>query len=111
MFTKDDVAKLVSDLGERKIDPPLELGEPHSFGLGLDALDPVSGHILTLARPHRADIGQTEILRTVDHVVAHVQGLRLANLHARRAAGEFVPTKSEETPAEPQPAPEPQPAA
>jgi hypothetical protein len=105
MYTKDDVAKLVGEVGELKLDPPLEVSEPISFGLQVDLFDPVSGHILTLCRPQRADIGQSEILLTAAQVGAAVAGMRIAKLHADRAAG-ILPPAAEAKPAE-QPAAQP----
>ena len=87
MYTKEDVARLVSDLDEQKLDPPVEVGEPRDFGLGLDVFDPVSGEILTLARPHRHDTGQPEIFLSPKQAVQAVLGARARRLHYARAAG------------------------
>jgi hypothetical protein len=103
MYTKDDVAKLVAEVGELNLNPPLEVSEPLSFGLEVDLFDPVSGHILTLCRPHRPDIGESEIRLTAAQVASTVAGLRIAKLHADRAAGILPPKPAEEpaAPAEP----------
>ena len=87
MFTKDHVAALASALGALNLDPPVELTDAHSFGLGLDLFDPVSHQIITVARPQRADIGQSEILLTPAQVAQAVAGARMNRLHAVRAAG------------------------
>jgi hypothetical protein len=87
MYSKDDVAALVADLGNLKLAPAVECGEAHSFGLGLDVFDPVSGQIMTVARPQRADIGQAEILMTAAQVGSAIASARHARLLAVRAAG------------------------
>lgn len=87
MHTKEDVARLVSDLGAVKIDPPVELGKPDCFGLALDLFDPLSGQVLALARPARADIGQPAILLTAAQVGVAVAAARTARLHQVRSAG------------------------
>lgn len=87
MYTKDDVARLVTDFGSHKFDPGVEMGEPGCFGLCLALHDPVSGQVITLARPARTDIGQSEILLTADQVAVAVAGARANRLHAVRAAG------------------------
>jgi hypothetical protein len=87
MHTKDDVARLVSDLGNVKLDPPVELGKPDCFGLALDLFDPVSGQVMTLARPARSDNGQSEIMLTAAQVGAAVVNARIARLHEVRTAG------------------------
>src|SRR6202051_3438703 len=86
-FTKDDVARLVSELNADKLDPPVEIGSPSTFGLELELYDPVSGEIFTLARPHRGDIGQVEVLLTAAQVRHAVAAARVARLHAVRTAG------------------------
>jgi hypothetical protein len=87
MYSKDDVTALVADLGTLKLDPAIESGEAHSFGLGLDVFDPVSGQIMTVARPQRRDIGQSEILMTAAQVAATVATARHTRLIEVRAAG------------------------
>jgi hypothetical protein len=87
MYTKDDVAKLLADIAELKLDPPLEVGQALSFGLEVDLFDPVSGQILTACRPQRTDIGETEIRLTAAQVGSAVAGMRLAKLHSDRALG------------------------
>lgn len=87
MYTKDDVARIAEDIAGRDIEPPIEVGESYDFGLSLDVFDPVSGHIITVARPHRPDIGQTQILRSGEEVARDVAAGRITKLHAERAAG------------------------
>jgi hypothetical protein len=87
MFTKDHVAALVDSLSALNLDPPVEVAEAHSFGLGVDIFDPVSGQIITAARPQRADIGQSEIFLTAAQVAQAVTGARMTRLHQVRAAG------------------------
>jgi hypothetical protein len=87
MYTKDDVARLVSDLGEQKLEPGVEVGEPRHFGLAVDVFDPVSGEVLTIARPHRHDTGQTEILLSAKQAAQAVLQARARRLHTARAAG------------------------
>jgi hypothetical protein len=87
MYTKDDVARLVSELGEQKLDPALEVGEPTHFGLALDVFDPVSHEIITLARPHRRDTGQSEILLSAKQAVQAVLSARAHRLQSARNAG------------------------
>jgi len=87
MYTKEHVAALVDQIKAHKIEPPVELTETHSFGLGLELFDPVSHQIITVARPHRADIGQSEILLSAPQVAQAVAGARMTRLHAVRTAG------------------------
>lgn len=87
MYHKDHVAALASALGEYKIDPPVELGTPDAFGLGLELFDPVSGQIITVARPARTDLSQSEILLTPMQVAQAVTSARMNRLHQVRAAG------------------------
>jgi hypothetical protein len=86
MYTKDHVASLVTELGNLKIDPPVEIESSH-FGLSAHAFDPVSGQIITLAQPHRVDIGQPAILLTPKQAAEAVAALRAQHLHNVRAAG------------------------
>jgi hypothetical protein len=87
MYSKDYVTALVASLGALTFDPAVEVGSPDAFGLGLDLFDPVSGQIITVARPQRADIGQSEILLTPAQVAQAVNGARMNRLHQVRAAG------------------------
>jgi hypothetical protein len=45
------------------------IGEPYAFGMGLDVFDPETGVILTVARPHRRDIGEEPIVMSAPGVV------------------------------------------
>lgn len=87
MYTKDDVAKLLEAIGKLVFDPAIEVGTPDEFGLGVDIFDPVSGQIITVARPHRSDIGQPEILLTAEQVAVAVTQARSRRLHEDRARG------------------------
>lgn len=86
MYTKDDVAQLVDELGNYKIDPAVEI-ESGQFGLSTHLFDPVSGQIITLAQPHRVDVGQPEILLTPMQVAAAVSSARATHVQNVRAAG------------------------
>jgi hypothetical protein len=86
MYTKDDVAHLVTDFGALKIDPAVEI-ETGQFGLVVYAFDPVSGQVITLAQPHRADIGQPMILLTAEQASGAVAAARAQHLHNVKAAG------------------------
>lgn len=85
-YTREDVKKLVTDLGEHK-DLKFEIGELHSFGLGLDVFDPESEQIIIAAQPNRRDIGQPEILLTADQVATEVASARAWRANHDRAHG------------------------
>jgi hypothetical protein len=87
MYTKDRVAATLDQINALNIDPGVEVGTPDAFGLGLDIFDPVSGQIITVFRPQRSDIGQSEIALTAPQVAQAVAAARTARLHAVRAAG------------------------
>lgn len=87
MFTKEDVARTVEAIGALKLEPAVEVAETHSFGLGLDVFDPISGEIITVARPSRTDIGQSEVLLTPEQVAHAILAARMNRLHNVRAAG------------------------
>jgi len=87
MYSKEYLSALAANVGSLNFDPPIEVGKPDTFGLGLEIFDPVSGQIITVARPQRADIGQTEILLNAAQVAQAVNGARLNRLHVVRAAG------------------------
>lgn len=94
MYTKDDVANLVSELGKREFSPPIEVGSPDCFGLGLEVFDPVSGQIITAARPHRSDLGEEEIHRTADEVAVAIAQARANRASLDRARGYASPEES-----------------
>jgi hypothetical protein len=86
MFKQDDVKRLVDEFGAIKLDPGVET-EISQFGLSAHLFDPVSGQIITLARPHRADIGQSEIMLTAAQAAGAVASARTKHLHDVRAMG------------------------
>lgn len=94
MYTKDDVTNLVAALGKYTFEPAVELGEPHAFGLGLELFDPVTGQIITVARPHRSDIGEEEIFRTAEQVAAAVAQGRANRAALDRARGYGSPEEA-----------------
>jgi len=87
MYFKEDVARLVSELGNVKMEPPVELGKADDFGLSLDLFDPVSGQIIALARPARIDLGQPQILLTATQARTAVAAARTGHLHRVRGMG------------------------
>lgn len=87
MYTKDQVRILAGQIEALNIDPAIEVAAPDAFGLGLDIFDPVSGQIITVFRPQRSDIGQSEIALTAAQVAQAVAAARTTRLHAVRAAG------------------------
>lgn len=87
MYTKDDVAKLVEDIGKIKMEPGLEVGEVFMFGLALDVFDPVSGQVITVARPHRSDVGAPEILLTAEQLATAISQARTSRLQSDKAKG------------------------
>jgi hypothetical protein len=88
MYTRDDVTKLAAEIDKLELNPPIEkTGKSDEFGLGLDIFDPVSGQIITAARPHRSDIGQPEILLTAAQVGVAVAQARSRRVHEDRAKG------------------------
>lgn len=89
MYTKDDVAKLVQEVGELKLDPPLEIGEALVFGLEVEAFEPVTGQVITLCRPQRQDIGETEIFVTAEALANHVATMRAHVMLSDRASGQW----------------------
>ncbi len=92
-YNKDDVKRLVDEVGNHKFDPPVEVGPTTCFGLEVDLFDPVSETVITLARPHRGDVGDhPEVLLTADQVVTAVANARANRVHADRARG-FVSTE------------------
>jgi hypothetical protein len=96
MHSKEDVENLAADLGKLDLDPKVVVGEPEVFGLSLDVYDPVSGEVITAARPHRRDVGESGVLLTADQVFAHVASARVGKLHADRAAGIVPPPTPEQ---------------
>jgi hypothetical protein len=87
MYTKEHVTATAERITALNIERGVEMGTPDAFGLGLDLLDPVSGQIITVFRPQRSDIGQSEIALTAPQVAQAVAAARANRLHAVRAAG------------------------
>ena len=69
----------------------LEMGEPSHFGLTVHAYDPVSGETFVVARPHIAQIGQSEIFLTPNQLATAVASARVNRLHRDRAMGFVAP--------------------
>jgi hypothetical protein len=88
MYTQDDVKRLISDIGELKLDPGVEF-EVTMFGMSAVLFDPITGTVSTLAQPQRAEPGQSEVFYTALQVVNSVRAARVAHMHALRAAGYF----------------------
>lgn len=86
-YTKDDVQKLISDLGKRASEMKFEVGEPYLFGLALDVFDPISLLVLSVARPHRRDLGQEEVLLTADQVATEIASARSYRAQLDRTSG------------------------
>jgi hypothetical protein len=86
MYTKKDVEALVCEVDNLKTEPAVET-ETGQFGLSAQLFDPVSHQIITLAQPHRADVGQPEILLTPAQAAQAVATARTTHLHNVRAAG------------------------
>lgn len=84
MHTKDDVAQLVAQIGELKIDPPVEI-ETSMFGLAAHLHDPITGQITTLAQPH--NLSQAEVFLTPKQAAAAVAASRAHHLHVIRGLG------------------------
>lgn len=87
MYRKERVAATLDQINALNIDPAVEVGTPDAFGLGLDIFDPVSGQIITVFRPQRSDIGQSEIALTAAQIAQAVAAARTVRLHAVRQAG------------------------
>lgn len=99
MYTKEDVQRLVSDLGAVKSGKALtgeqhmhnvdfsevEIGEPYMFGLALDIFDPVSGEVLRVCRPRHRATGEAEIFMTPTQIAAAIADARSFRLHNERA--------------------------
>lgn len=86
MFNKDDVAHLLDALGSLNIEPAVDLDQGQ-FGLSAHLHDPVSGQIITLAQPHRSDVGQPEILLSPTQAAGAVASARQTHLHNIRSMG------------------------
>lgn len=85
MFTRADVAHLIDALHETNFDPAVDI-EAGQFGLAAYLFDPLSGQIITLAQPHRVDVGQPEILLSpmqAAHAVAAARQTHLLNIRAQ----------------------------
>jgi hypothetical protein len=87
MYRKEAVATLAGALSELALDPPIEIGTPDCFGLALDLYDPLSGQVITVARPARSDIGQGEVLLTPQAAVQAITSARMTRVHQVRAQG------------------------
>jgi hypothetical protein len=86
MHTKDDVAQLVAQIGELKIDPPVEI-ETSMFGLAAHLFDPITGQITTLAQPHNLPSAHAEVFLTPKQASAAVAASRAHHLHVIRGLG------------------------
>jgi hypothetical protein len=113
MYTNDDVAKLVVEIEKRKSEPDdvvtvdlsaVEIGAPSAFGLAVDLYDPVSGQIMTICRPHRTDVAQSEIFLTADQAAVEIMQARMRRVRHDHAHGLVPPVVAK-------PAPAPVPAA
>ena len=103
-YTKKDVADLASGLSGPASVGGYEVGAPTHFGLGLEVHDPVAGQIIIVARPHRSDIGQEQILLSPAQVAAAVSSARITRTNQDRAHGVLplvvvVPTPHVDEPA------------
>jgi hypothetical protein len=90
-YTDKDVSNYVAELGKLATELGFVVGEPHTFGLGLDIFDPVSGHVITVVRPRRRDLGVPEVLLNLDQVRAAVAGARTYRANEDRANGIVTP--------------------
>jgi hypothetical protein len=90
-YTDKDVSNYVAELGKLASELKFTVGEPHTFGLGLDIFDPVSGHIIAVVRPRRRDLGVPEIILNLDQVRAAVAGARTYRVNEDRANGIVSP--------------------
>jgi hypothetical protein len=90
-YTDKDVSNYVAELGKVASEMGFVVGEVHTFGLGLDIYDPVSGHIITVVRPRRRDIGVPEIVLNLDQVRAAVAAARTYRVNEDRANGVVTP--------------------
>jgi hypothetical protein len=86
-YTKKDVSDLASGLAGPASVAGYEVGATSTFGLGLEVFDPEAGKVIIVARPHRADIGQEQILLSVDQVAKAVVAARIARASQDRAHG------------------------
>ena len=86
-YTKKDVTDLASGLSGPASVGGYEVGAPTHFGLGLEVHDPVAGQIIIVARPHRSDIGQEQILLSPAQVAAAVTSARITRTNQDRAHG------------------------
>jgi hypothetical protein len=92
-YTDKDVSNYVADLGKLASELGFTVGAPHTFGLGLDIYDPVSGHIIAVVRPRRRDLGVPEIILNLDQVRAAVAGARTYRVNEDRANGIVTPAE------------------
>ena len=90
-YTDKDVSNYVAELGKVASELGVVVGAPHTFGLGLDIFDPVSGHIIAVLRPRRRDLGVSEIILNLDQVRAAVAGARTYRVNEDRANGVVSP--------------------
>jgi hypothetical protein len=63
------VKRLYDDLVPLADKHAFVIGPLIHFGLGFDVFDPISGLVMTAARPHRTDVGEEPILLTAAGVV------------------------------------------
>lgn len=87
MYTRDDVKKLAETISGDETLGDIEVSELHTFGMGLEVFDPFSCQIITVARPHRADIGEDEVLITVDQLRTELVNVRNARTSWDRLHG------------------------
>jgi hypothetical protein len=79
-YNADDVMNYAAELAALAAELGLKVSKPFLFGLALEIYDPISSAVITVVRPQRRDVGQSEVILNLDQARAAVVNARAAKL-------------------------------